>query len=91
MAKLITVDLPVRVRYRGVFFFSSISDVSSVYRPGHTALYGLIMAKPHQIVVSREADGVVHVDVEFKTSYSPFINVAGCGGNRNGVGGGKKW
>ena len=31
-------------------------------------------------MVSREADGVVRVDVEFKTSYSRFIDVAGRGG-----------
>ena len=37
-------------------------------RPGHTALYGLITAKTRQKVVSREADDVVRVDVEFKTS-----------------------
>ena len=35
------------------------------------------MAKTRQKVVSREADDVVHVDVEFKTSYSRFIDVAG--------------
>ena len=46
-------------------------------RPGHTALYGLITAKTRQKVVSREADDVVRVDVEFKTSYSRFIDVAG--------------
>ena len=28
-------------------------------------------------MVSREADDVVHIDVEFKTSYSQFIDVAG--------------
>ena len=48
-------------------------------KPGHTALYGLIMAKTLQKVVSREADGVVRVDVEFNTSYGRFIDVAGCG------------
>ena len=48
-------------------------------RPGHTALYGLITAKTRQKVVSREADDVVRVDVEFKTSYSRFIDVAGRG------------
>ena len=37
------------------------------------------MAKPRQKVVSREADDVVHVDVEFKTSYSRSIDVAGRG------------
>ena len=37
------------------------------------------MAKTHQKVVSREADDVVHVDVEFKMSYSRFIVVAGRG------------
>ena len=50
-----------------------------ILRPGHTALYGLIMAKTHQKVVSREADNVVRVDVEFKMSYSRFIDMAGCG------------
>ena len=50
-----------------------------VLRPGHTALYGLITAKNRQKVVSREADDVVRVDVEFKTSYSRFIDVAGRG------------
>ena len=48
-------------------------------RPGHTALYGLITAKTRQKVVSREADDVVRVDVEFKTSSSRFIDVAGRG------------
>ena len=48
-------------------------------RPGHTALYGLITAKTRQKVVSREADDVVRVDVEFKTSNSRFIDVAGRG------------
>ena len=46
----------------------------------HSALRkGLIMAKTRQKVVSREADDVVRVDVEFKTSYSRFIDVAGRG------------
>ena len=48
-------------------------------RTGHTALYGFITAKAHQKVVSREADDVVRVDVEFKTCYSRFIDVAGRG------------
>ena len=37
------------------------------------------MAKTCQKVVSREADNVVRVDVDFKTSYSWFIDVAGRG------------
>ncbi len=37
------------------------------------------MAKPRQKVVSHEADDVVCVDIEFKTSYSQFVDVAGCG------------
>ena len=45
--------------------------------PGHTALYGLITAKPRQKFVSREADDIVRIDVEFKTSYSWFLDVAG--------------
>ena len=45
-------------------------------RPGHTALYGLITNKTRHKVISREADDVVRVDVEFKTSYSRFIDVA---------------
>ena len=49
-------------------------------------LYGLITAKTGQKVVSREADDAVRVDVEFKTSYSRFIDVAGRGENPNGVG-----
>ena len=44
-----------------------------------------------QKVVFREADDVFHVDVEFKTSYSRYIDVAGCGKNRNGIGRGKKF
>jgi hypothetical protein len=28
------------------------------YKPGHTALYGLIMAKARQNVISREADKI---------------------------------
>ena len=48
------------------------------------------MARTRQKVVSREADGVVCVDVEFKTSYNRFIDVAGRGEDRNGVGRGKK-
>ena len=39
----------------------------------------LITAKTRQKVASREADDVVRVDVEFKTSYSRFIDVAGRG------------
>ena len=42
-------------------------------------------------MVSREADDVVRVDVEFKTSYSQFIDAAGRGENRNGVGRRKKF
>ena len=38
----------------------------------------------------READDVVRVDVELKTSYSRFLGVAGHGENRKGVGRGKK-
>ena len=49
-------------------------------RPGHTALCGLIMATARQKVISREADDVVLVDVEFKTSNSWFIDMAGRGG-----------
>ena len=48
------------------------------WRPGHTALYGLIMAKTRQKMVYHEADDFVCVDVEFKTSYTQFIDVAGC-------------
>ena len=51
------------------------------WRPGHTALYGLITAKTRQKVVSRETDDVVRVDVEFKTSCSRFMDVAGRGEN----------
>ena len=54
-------------------------DMIAMLRPGHTALYGLITAKTRQKVVSREADDVVRVDVEFKTSNSRFIDVAGRG------------
>ena len=50
-----------------------------VLRLGHTALYGLITAKTRPKVVSREADDVVRVDVELKTSYSRFIDVVGRG------------
>ena len=49
-------------------------------RPGHTALYGLITAKTHQKVFSHEADHVVRVDAEFKTSFSQLIDMAGRGG-----------
>ncbi len=56
-------------------------------RPGHTARYGLMTPKPRQKVVSREADDVVRVDVEFKMSYCRFIDVAGRGEKKsNGVG-----
>ena len=48
-------------------------------KPGHTALYGFITAKTLQKVVSREADDVVRVDVEFNTSYGRFIDVGGRG------------
>ena len=60
-------------------------------RPGHTALYGLITAKTRQKVISREADDVVHVDDEFKMSYSRFIDVAWRWKNGNSVGRGKKF
>ena len=52
----------------------------TVLRPGHIPLYSLITAKTRQKVVSHEADNVVRVDVEFKMSYSQFIDVAGRGG-----------
>ena len=55
-------------------------------RAGHTVLYGLIAAKTHQKVVSPEADDFVRVDVEFKMSYSRFIDVAGRRKNGNRVG-----
>ena len=48
-------------------------------RPGHTVLYSLITATTRQKVVSREADDAVRIDVEFKMSYSQFIDMAGCG------------
>ena len=54
-------------------------ELLKILRSGHTALYGLITAKTRQKVVSHEADDVVRVDVEFKTSYSRFIDVAGRG------------
>ena len=54
-------------------------------------LYGLIKAKTRQKVVSRGADDVIRVVVEFRTSYSRFIDVAGRGENRNDVGRGKKF
>ena len=41
--------------------------------------YGLITAKTRPKVVSREADDVVRVDVELKTSYGRFKDVAGRG------------
>ena len=63
---------------RGVGNFFRVV-ILSILRPGHTALYGLITAKTRQKVVSREADDVVRVDVEFKTSNSRFIDVAGRG------------
>ena len=44
----------------------------------HSALR-LDHGQTRQKVVSREADDVVRVDVEFKTSYSRFIDVAGRG------------
>ena len=66
-------------------------ELLKILRPGHTALYGLSTVKPRQKVISREADDVVRVDVEFKTSDSRFIDVAGRGENRNGVGRGKKF
>ena len=37
------------------------------------------MTKARQIVVFRDADDHVRVDVEFKTSYSWFIDMAGHG------------
>ena len=46
-------------------------------KPDHTALYGLITAKTRQKVISRDADNVVCVDVEFNTRYGRFIDVAG--------------
>ena len=39
----------------------------------------MITAKTRQNVVSREADDVVRVDVEYKTSNSRYIDVAGRG------------
>ena len=62
-----------------LFFAYCATNARQSLRPGHTALYGLITAKNRQKVVSREADDVVRVDVEFKTSYSRFIDVAGRG------------
>ena len=56
--------------FRAVFNFIRL-------RPGHTAPYGLITAETRQKVVSCDADDIVRVDVEFKTSSSRFIDVAG--------------
>ena len=64
--------------------------MSSVKALSHTALR-LNHGQTRQKVVSREADNVVCVDVEIKTSYSRFIDVAGRGENWNGVGRGKKF
>ncbi len=50
----------------------------SIKARSHRALR-LITAKSRQKVVSREADNVVCIDVEFKTSYSRFIDAAGHG------------
>jgi hypothetical protein len=47
----------------------------TVVKPGHTAQRRLDHGKTRQKVISREADDVVCVNVEFKTSYSRFINV----------------
>ena len=43
------------------------STVRTTLRAGHTEIYGFITAKTSQKLVSREADDVVRVDVEFKT------------------------
>ena len=59
--------------------YVSVNWVITGLRPGHTALYGLMTAKTHQKVVSREADDVVRVNVKFKTSYNQLIDMAGRG------------
>ena len=56
-----------------------ICAVSDVLSHGYTALYGLITAITRQKLVSREADDVVRVDAEFKTSCSRVIDVVGRG------------
>ena len=58
---------------------AGLSRVPQPSRPGHTGLYGLITAETRQKVISREADDVIRIDVEFKTSYSRFIDVTGRG------------
>ena len=59
--------------------WSNWSAMFSTLRGGHTALCGLITAKTRPKVVSREADDVVRIGVEFKTSYGRFVDVAGRG------------
>ncbi len=46
-------------------------------------LYGLITAKIRQRMVCREAHNVVRVSVDFQTSYTRFIDVAGRGKSLN--------
>ena len=60
--------------------YHQVSNIRRTLRPGHTGLYGLITAETRQKVISREADDVIRIDVEFKTSYSRFIDVTGRGG-----------
>ena len=60
------------------FQFETISDMMALKARSHNALW-LDYGQTRQKVVSREADDVVRVDVEFKTSYSRFIDVAGRG------------
>jgi hypothetical protein len=63
---------PVRSEGQAILtsiFQVSVDGASTSYialSPDHTALYGLITAKPRQKVVFREADDVC-IDVEFKT------------------------
>ena len=66
--------------------YKCVLSLVCMWRPGHIALYGLITAKTRQKVVSRKADDVVRVDVEFKASSGRFKDMAGRGENRNGVG-----
>ena len=77
--KIAWVNWPVMCYLQQLLWQIDIFLDNLVLRPGHTALYGLITAKTRQKVVSREADDVVRVDVEFKTSKSRFIDVAGRG------------
>jgi hypothetical protein len=56
-----------------VLFTDSISQTSWTLSPGHTPLYGLIMTKARQNVISREADKIKQIKQNNLIDYFYFL------------------